>query len=160
MFIVDLYRYLKLKRIIDKIDAEEHVTENLSKQFGAKFKIDYAGRRYTILNPRIQGISQDDMGTSASQIYEMTDNGFQDKIFIERWCMDRVRAASMFIMNKELLDIMTFSLDRLDSYENYLFILKPILFDDTKESFKKFIKRTSAALIILAISFILYMTLR
>lgn len=151
MFAIELIKYWKLKRIIDKIDKEENITENLSKLFGVNFKIDYVGRRYAVLNPRIQGISSDPVSGSSSQVYEFTENGMVDYSYIDRWCMDRIHAASMFIINRELLDVMGYSLDKLDDNENYLFILKPILFDDLKDSFRKMIKRTLIILPILII---------
>lgn len=151
MFIVELFKYRKLRKLIDKIDREEQIFDNFSKLFQSNFKTDWIGRRYTVLNPRVQGIDKDDTSGISSQIFEFTEQGMRDSIFIEKWCMDRIRAASLYIVNKQLLDVLTYSIERIDDNENYLFILKPILFDDLKDSFRKFIKRTLWAIGILAL---------
>lgn len=160
MFIIDLIRYWKLKRFIDKIDKEEHITQNLSELFKSKFKIDYVGRRYTILNPRINYDTIDDSSGYSSQIYEFTEDGMVDYSHVEKWCMDRIHAISIFLVNKSLLDVMCYSLNKLDDDENYLFVLKPILFDDLKISFKKMIKRLSIISILIIISIILILFLK
>ena len=142
MLIVELFKYRKLRKLIDKIDNEEQIFDNFSKLFQSKFKTDWIGRRYTVLNPRIQGIDKDDTSGISSQIFEFTEQGMRDSIFIEKWCMDRVRAASLYIVNKQLLDVLTYSIERLDDNENFLFVLKPYLFDDLKDAFRKFVRRT------------------
>jgi hypothetical protein len=66
-------------------------------------------------------------------------------------------AASNFIKNKELLDIMTYSLEKLDNNQNYLFVLKPILFNDLIKTFKRFSIFTVlliVALVVLGIVFL------
>ena len=142
MLIIELFKYRKLRKLIDKIDSEERIFDNFSKLFQSKFKVDWIGRRYTVLNPRIQGIDKDGTSGISSQIFEFTEQGMRDSIFIEKWCMDRIRAASLYIVNKQLLDVLTYSIERIDDNENYLFILKPILFDDLKDAFRKFVRRT------------------
>lgn len=136
LFIPTLFRYRKINRIVRKIDENEHLMANLSQMYGSEFKRDWVGRWYTVLNPLVQDMSTD--GGTDRRIFEFTDNGLSDKTFIEKWCMDRMLVASNFIKNKELLDIMTYSLEKLDDNQNYLFVLKPILFQDLKRTFKRF----------------------
>ena len=136
LFIPTLVRYAKLNRIVKKIDENEGLMYNLSQMYGSEFKRDWVGRWYTVLNPLVQDMRTED-GTDR-RIFEFTDNGLSDKTFIDKWCMDRMFAASNFIKNKELLDIMTYSLEKLDDNQNYLFVLKPVLFQDLKKTFKRF----------------------
>jgi hypothetical protein len=133
LFIPTLFRYHKIRRIIRKVDEAENLLGNLSNIYGAQFKEDWVGRWYTVLNPLVRK-----METTDGVPFEYTNDGISNRAYVEKWCMDHMFAASNFIKNKELLDIMTYSLTRLDDNENYLFVLKPILFDDLKKSFKRF----------------------
>lgn len=133
LFIPTLFRYSRLKRLIRKIDSAENLRRNLSELYGSDFKEDWAGRWYTVLNPLVRN-----MQTTDGVPFEYTEDGVTNRAYIERWCMDRMFAASQFIKNKELLDIMTYSIDRLDDSENYLFVLKPVLFDSLIKTAKRF----------------------
>lgn len=137
LFIPTLFKYAKMNRLIKKIDENERLMENLSNLYRSEFRRDWVGRWYTVLNPLVQDMTVD--GGTDRRIFEFTDNGLSDKAYIEKWCMDRMFAASNFIKNKELLDIMTYSLERLDNNQNYLFVLKPILFQDLQKTFKRFL---------------------
>ena len=137
LFVPTLFKYLKMNRLIKKIDENERLMQNLSELYGSEFKRDWVGRWYTVLNPLVQKMELTGMGTDR-RIFEFTENGLSDKTYIEKWCMDRMFAAYNFIKNKELLDIMTYSLERLDNNQNYLFVLKPILFADLMKTSKRF----------------------
>lgn len=136
LFVPTLFKYLKMNRLIKRIDGNERLMQNLSELYGSEFKRDWVGRWYTVLNPLVQKMEMSGMGTDR-RIFEFTENGLSDKTYIEKWCMDRMFAASNFIKNKELLDIMTYSLERLDNNQNYLFVLKPILFADLMKTSKR-----------------------
>lgn len=133
LFIPTLFRYSKIRRIIRKIDKNENLLRNLSEMYGSQFKEDWVGRWYTVLNPLVRK-----MEIVEGIPFEYTSDGTTARAYIEKWCMDRMFAASQFIKNKELLDIMTYSIERIDDNENYLFVLKPILFDDLIKSGKRF----------------------
>ena len=56
MFIRNLIDYVKIKRIINKVIAEEDLLNNLSKLFSTnsyqvRFKQDWIGRIYAVVNP-------------------------------------------------------------------------------------------------------------
>lgn len=136
LFIPTVFRYIKMNRLIRKIDENENLMGNLSSLYKSEFKRDWVGRWYTVLNPMVQDMSTED-GTDR-RIFEFTENGLSDKTYIDKWCMDRMFIASNFIKNKELLDIMTYSLEKIDENQNYLFVLSPILFQDLKKTFKRF----------------------
>jgi hypothetical protein len=133
LFIPTLFRYGKIRRIIRKVNENENLIGNLSKLYGVQFKEDWVGRWYAVLNPLVSK-----METLDGVPFEYTPDGVSNRAYVEKWCMDHMFAASQFIKNKELLDIMSYSLDRLDENENYLFVLKPILFNDLIKSGKRF----------------------
>jgi hypothetical protein len=144
-----------MNRLIKKIDENERLMMNLSELYRSEFKRDWVGRWYTVLNPLVQDMTAD--GGTDRRIFEFTEKGLSDKTYIEKWCMDRMFAASNFIKNKELLDIMTYSLEKLDNNQNYLFVLKPILFNDLIKTFKRFSIFTVlliVALVVLGIVFL------
>ena len=150
LFIPTLFRYNKLRRIIRKIDKAENLLGNLSQLYGAQFKEDWIGRWYTVLNPLVKK-----METTDGIPFEYTNDGVSNRAYVEKWCMDHMFAATQFIKNKELLDIMTYNLERLDDNENYLFVLKPILFDELKHSFKRFSILSAIAIVAAVVLLIL-----
>lgn len=115
------------------MDQSENLVYNLSNLYQSEFKEDWVGRWYTVLNPLVR-----EMKSIDGIPFEYTENGTTNRAYIEKWCMDRLFAASNFIKSKELLDVMTYRLERLDNNENYLFVLQPILFDDLKITAKRF----------------------
>lgn len=133
LFLPTWIRYHRLRKLIRKVDQAENLVYNLSNLYGNQFREDWVGRWYTVLNPLVK-----DMKSLDGVPFEYTADGISNQTYIEKWCMDRMFAASNFIKNKELLDVMTYKLERLDDHENYLFVLQPILFDDLKSSFKRF----------------------
>ena len=44
--------------------------------------------------------------------------------------MTRFNLIKDFIMANNLFDLLTYEIKKLDDYDNYLFIVKPITFDD------------------------------
>jgi hypothetical protein len=52
--------------------------------------------------------------------------------------MDHLMAAQQFIQANNLFDLLTYDITRLDENENYLFVLKPLHFDDAKKWTKRF----------------------
>lgn len=150
LFIPTWIQYRKLRRLIRKIDENESLLGNLSQLYGVQFKEDWIGRWYTVLNPLVRK-----METVDGIPFEYTADGTTNRSYIEKWCMDRMFAASNFIKNRELLDIMTYRLDRLDENENYLFVLQPILFDDLKTTFKRFSILSIGILVLVGIAMVL-----
>ena len=136
MFVKNLIDYIKLVRLVRKVDRNEQLRQNLSALYKSEFREDWVGRWYTVLNPHVQNMTAASEGIT-SQILEYTENGLSDQAAIEKWCMEKIFVASNFIKNKELLDVLTYSLDKIDDQDNYLFVIKPIVFDDLKRSTKR-----------------------
>lgn len=151
-FFRDLYNHIKYSHILNKVYKTENIIPNLSKLFGVNFKKDRIGRIYAVLNPNISnGVYNAD-----DQIFEYGEDGLVNDQFVEHWVMDRLNAASQFIHNNNLFELLTYEIKRLDEYDNFLFILKPITLEDCLNSTKKF---TILVLVIAIIAVVLKITL-
>lgn len=117
---------LRYTRILKKVYREENLLLRFSQLFGTEFRIDWVGRIYTVINPNVIK-EQFDTNT---QIFEYGEYGFSNTVYIEHWIMTKLNAAQNFIMANNLFDLLTYEIKRLDNYDNYLFIIKPITFDD------------------------------
>lgn len=117
---------LKYTCILKKVYHDENLLLRFSQLFGTEFRIDWVGRIYTVINPNVIK-EQFDTNT---QIFEYGENGFSNTVYIEHWIMNKLNIAQNFIMANNLFDLLTYEIKRLDNYDNYLFIIKPITFDD------------------------------
>lgn len=116
-------KYTKLLRSIYK---EEQLLKKFSQLFNTEFRIDWVGRIYTVINPNIINDKLD----VNTQIFEYTENGLSNELYIEKWIMTRFNIIKDFIMANNLFDMLTYEIKKIDNYDNYLFIIKPITFDD------------------------------
>ena len=133
-FIRDLWLNRKYTKILKKVYNDEQLLIKFSQLFGTEFRIDWVGRIYTVINPNIL---QDKLDTN-TQIFEYGENGLSNNVYIEHWIMTKLNIAQNFIMANNLFDLLTYEIKRLDDYDNYLFIIKPITFDDFIKSTKLF----------------------
>ena len=133
-FIKYLILNIKYTRILKHIYKDEQIPENLSKLFNTNFKIDWIGRMYTVINPNlIDGIYD-----ASSQIFEYDERGLSNDAYIERFIMQKLNIASNYIKANNLFDLLTYEIKKLDDYDNYLFIIKPITLDDFVKNSKRF----------------------
>ena len=133
-FIKYLILNIKYTRILKHIYKDEQIPENLSKLFNTNFKIDWIGRMYTVINPNlIDGIYD-----ASSQIFEYDERGLSNDAYIERFIMQKLNIASNYIKANNLFDLLTYEIKKLDEYDNYLFIIKPITLDDFVKNSKRF----------------------
>ena len=125
-FIKKLILNIKYTRLLTKIYKDENLLSKFSQLFGTEFRIDWVGRIYTVINPNI---IQEQFDTN-TQIFEYDENGFTNKPYIEKWIMTKFNIVKDFIMVNNLFDLLTYELKKIDEYDNYLFVIKPITFDD------------------------------
>lgn len=125
-FIRNLLLNIKYTRLLKKIYDDEQLLRKFSELFGTEFRIDWVGRMYAIFNPNIVN----DMLDVNSQIFEYDENGLTNKPYIEKWIMTKLILVKDFIMANNLFDLLTYEIKKLDEYDNYLFVIKPITFDD------------------------------
>ena len=126
-FFKNLFLNIKYTKIIKKVYENERLLEGLSKIFKANFKIDWIGRAYAVLNPNLDENGQYSPNT---QIFEYGERGLNNERMVEQWIMERMNIVSEFIQTNNLFEILTYSIKKLDDYDNYLFILEPITLHD------------------------------
>lgn len=133
-FIRSIIDNIKYTRLLNKVYTNENLLNNLSNLFGFKFKKDWIGRLYTVINPNILNKEE--------QIYEYNENGLDNEMFVEKFIMDKLNIADNFIKTNNLFDLLTYRIEKIDNYGNYLFILQPITLYDCLKSLKKILKIT------------------
>lgn len=131
MIIYNFFKHLFLNRkytkIIKRIYSDEHLLEGFSRMFGSEFHLDWIGRAYAVLNPNLD---ENGRYSPNTQIFEYTDNGLDNTRMIEGWIMEKISVVSNFINTNNLFELLTYSIKKLDNYDNYLFILEPITLQD------------------------------
>lgn len=138
-----LYLHIRYNILLNEIYKHENLISNLSKLFGHEFKKDWVGRIYTVINPYIvNGQFNNDY------ISEVGDDGSNQDVFIEQYVMQKLAIAEKFIYSNNLFDLLTYKIIRLDNYDNYLFVMKPLTCDN-------FIKWSKAMVVLLAIFILL-----
>lgn len=144
-FIKNLLLNIKYTKLLNKIYKDEQLLKKFSQLFGTEFRIDWVGRVYTIINPNI---IKDEFDVN-TQIFEYGENGFTNEPYVEKWIMTKFNLVKDFIMANNLFDLLTYELKKIDEYDNYLFVIKPITFDDCKKWTKIFGITYSIILLIL-----------
>lgn len=133
-FIKYLILNIKYTRLLKEIYKNEQIIPKFSQLFGTEFRIDWVGRLYTVINPNIV----DDKLDLNTQFFEYGENGLSNTLYVEKWVMVKLNAIQDFIMANNLFDVLTYEIKRLDDYDNYLFVIKPITFDDCAKWTKVF----------------------
>ena len=143
-FIKYLIMNIKYTRIIKKVYEDERLIPKFSQLFGTEFRMDWVGRVYTVLNPNIVDNKMD----YNTQIFEYGENGLTNEPYVEKWIMTKFNLIRDFVMANNLFDILTYELKKLDDYDNYLFVIKPITFDDCQKWTKWFVMELGVLLIL------------
>mgnify|MGYP006969188797 CR=1 FL=1 len=117
-----------------KIYKDENLLINFSKLFDVEFRMDWVGRVYAVFNPNILNNQYD----TTTQIFEYTDSGLSNETYVEKYIMTKLNLITDLIMTNNMFDLLTYEIKKLDEYDNYLFIMKPITFDDCKKWTKIF----------------------
>ena len=142
-FIKNLVLNIKYTKLLRKIYKDENLLDKFSKLFGVEFRIDWVGRIYTVINPNIINDKLD----INTQIFEYGDNGLTNEPYIEKYIMTKFNIVKDFIMANNLFDLLTYEIKKIDEYDNYLFVIKPITFDECKKWTKIFVGVYSAIII-------------
>lgn len=151
-FIKYLILNIRYTKILRRIYKEEQIPENLSKLFNTNFKIDWVGRLYTVINPNLLN-GEYDMNT---QIFEYGEKGLTNEMFVERYIMQKLNIASNFIKANNLFDLLTYNIKKIDTYDNYLFIIQPITLSDCLKWTKLFLLLFISLIIISSFFFIIF----
>lgn len=129
-----LILYVRYCKVLNKTYKEENIINGLSELFQSEFKQDWIGRLYCIVNPYIRDGKYD----PNSRIFDYTEKGASTDIFVEQYIMNILNSASLFIKANNLFDLLTYEIHKLDDYGNYLFIIKPVPYDDFMKYLKLF----------------------
>lgn len=143
-FIKKLVLNIRYTKILKQIYDDENLINKFSQLFGVEFKIDWVGRLYTVINPNII----DDKLDVNTQIFEYGENGLTNEPYIEKYIMTKLNLVKDFIVANNLFDLLTYEIKKLDNYDNYLFVIKPITFDDCMKWTKIFTVTYSILVII------------
>lgn len=139
-------------KIIKNVYKEDDMLNKLSELFGTEFRMDWVGRIYTVINPNIVD-NKLDINT---QIFEYGETGLSNEIYVERYIMLKLNLIKDFVIANNLFDLLTYRIEKLDEYDNYLFVIEPITFEDCKKWTKIFgITYSSIAIILLIAYFII-----
>lgn len=125
-FLKNLLSNIKYTKMLREIYSNEDLLNKFSQLFGTEFRIDWVGRVYAVFNPNIMNDKLD----VNSQIFEYGENGLTNEPYIEKWIMTRLNLVKDFVMANNLFDMLTYEIKQIDDYDNYLFIIKPITFDE------------------------------
>lgn len=129
MILYHFFKYLwlsiKFNRILNKVYVDENILEGLSKTLGAELKQDWIGRVYTVINPFIVDGKYD-----PSKVITELGKDVPTHMVVEKFIMERFSIASRFIHANNLFDLLTYKIERLDEYENYLLVLYPLPYAD------------------------------
>lgn len=121
-------------KIIKNVYKEDDMLNKLSELFGTEFRMDWVGRIYTVINPNIVD-NKLDINT---QIFEYGETGLSNEIYVERYIMLKLNLIKDFVIANNLFDLLTYRIEKLDEYDNYLFVIEPITFEDCKKWTKIF----------------------
>lgn len=125
-FIKYFFLYIRYYKILNKVYKEENIINNLSKTFNVEFKKDWICRLYCIFNPNLI----DGKFDPNHQIYSYNENGLNTDDFVEQYIMTQLNIIQNYITANNLFELLSYDLKRLDDFDNYLFIIKPIPYDD------------------------------
>lgn len=120
-FIKYLILSIKYNNILNKVYREEKILEGLSTMLGVELRKDWIGRIYAVFNPYIKNGKYD----PESPIYEIGSNTSSEMV-VEKYIMQRLSIAHNFIHANNLFELLTYKLERVDDYDNFLFVMQPI----------------------------------
>ena len=133
-----VWQHRKYCKIINQIYEEESIQENLSSTFGFKFEKDWWGRLWTVVNPAIK----DGKFNYEDIIFEADKATFTMDGYTEKYVMSVISGIKEYVLDKELFDLLTYSLKAVDKHGNYLLVIEPVTFQEYLAQLKKTAKIT------------------
>ena len=130
MILYNFFKYLILfiqySKALNKAYKDENVIQNLSATFEVPFRKDWVNRLYTIFNPNIKNGQFD----RSNPIYSYNERGLNTDEFVKQYILTKMSAIDKFVNARNLFELVTYDIRKLDNYDNYLFIIKPLPFDN------------------------------
>ncbi len=125
-FIKYLIMYIQYKRVLEKAYEDENVIENLTRSFESTFRKDWVGRLYTVFNPNLKNGEFD----PSNPIYSYNIKGLNTDEFVKEYILTKLSVIDRYINAQNLFELVSYDIKKLDNYDNYLFVIKPLPFDN------------------------------
>lgn len=126
------FEYKKYSKMLDRIYQDEDVIRKMSFLVGAQFRKDDIGRLYAVINPAIR-----DGKYNEEQALEWKEDGLNNEEYIKGWVIKYLSMIQNFIQINNLFELLTYRIEKLDEYGNYLFVIQPICLDYLLKNLKK-----------------------
>jgi len=122
-----IFNFIRYNRYIRQIIKGENLLKKLKYLFGGReFKQDWIGRIWTVINPNVDNINDNNNVI----IY---DDG---RPMIEKWIMDNLNIMSKFITSNNLFDLMTYRIRKIDEDDNYLVVFQNLYYESAIKTLK------------------------
>lgn len=125
-FIKYLALYIQYYRALRTAYHDENLVKRLGETLDIKFKVDWIGRIYGIFNPNLKNGKFD----VNNPIYSYNERGLDTEEFVKVYIMTKLNAIQNFVDTNTLFELVGYEIRRLDNYDNFLFIIKPLPYDN------------------------------
>ena len=150
-FIKYLYLSIKYHNILNRVYNQENILTGLSQLLEVEMRKDWVGRLYGVFNPYIKNGEFD----PNMMVYELGED-IPTEMAIEKYIMQRLSIASDFIKAKNLFELLTFDIKKIDNNGNYLFVMIPLPYKSLTRWLKRFLWVYSTLIIIGVILLIIF----
>lgn len=124
-----LFMYIRYYKILMNIYENENLVSRLGQSLDIKFKVDWIGRLYGIFNPNIRNGKFD----INNPIYSFNEKGLDTDVFVKDYILTKLSAITLFMEHNTLFELVGYEIKRLDNIDNFLFIIKPLPYDNLKK---------------------------
>lgn len=124
-----LFMYIRYYKILMSIYEDENLVSRLGQSLDVNFKVDWIGRLYGIFNPNIKNGVFD----VNNPIYSYNEKGLDTDVFVKDYILTKLSAITLFMEHNTLFELVGYEIKRLDNIDNFLFIIKPLPYDNLKK---------------------------
>jgi len=125
-FIKYLVMYIQYYKALRTAYKDENLVKRLGETLDINFKVDWIGRIYGIFNPNLKNGKFD----VNNPIYSYNERGLDTEDFVKVYIMTKLNAIQTFVDTNTLFELVGYEIRRLDNYDNFLFIIKPLPYDN------------------------------
>lgn len=148
MFVISFFKnawqYFKYKKILNDIYKNENIIENLKESVDLDFRKDWMGRLYTVVNPFIKNGKYD----PDAMIFDYNDGKISLDTYVEHQFVEKMNLIQSFVISKEMFDLVTYDVKKIDKFGNFLVILEPVPYQDFISDSKKMAKLFAILLVL------------
>lgn len=125
-FLKSLIEYVQYYRVLTKVYKDEDIVKNLSNTFETPFRRDWIGRLYTVFNPNLKNGVFD----RSNPIYSYNERGLNTDEFVKQYILTKLNLIDRIVNLSNLFELVAYDIKKIDNYDNYLFIIKPLPYDN------------------------------